>query len=1573
MVEQATLKDIGLEEDNTQATLKDIGLEEDNTQATLKDIGLEDISKPKENVPDPMKAELDSLDQADKDDAADDPYARFRRPSDPFIQDVKVAISDRKSKDVPEFQKIREDDLDTRSEWLDNAKTIYKYETGKDFNPDEEGKSLSNWFKGRHSALNNNITNIGLTALDVSNMSDDVKKAWIKSMTTYAATEDTLPQFLRGLKEATINDPVFWGTLAAGLGIGGIGKALGTKALIKGSQVLFTKKLSDSVLQKTTTKAAKKRILKEDKIIANLVKQGVKKSDAEDAVKRGIVDNVAEEALKKAAQGVVRKRTLVEAGQGAALDVAYELADNVSRQNLEMNLGIDVNEVDNIIKQLGKEDFPDLTAEQLLDIKNKMLDDPEYMGAAIEKKDFDYKEAATQVAVGVGIGGFLGWQLGKFGERKQISRLIDDLEQDRTVLPMGFSDEVKEQLSAIKIPLPKEQTPIAKISMETDDITEANAISRSIEVDGNVDIDLSTLRQQTNEAISNLKGEAIEYKKTKAWENKSKREKANWISNHRERVNKLSEDFKTRKDKLEKAFRSSGIELKSTGKDSYTGKKITEDIELPDIDVLGNRSRKEKVIAKIKQYTYDDGGLGDPVKAARTRKDRALTTAQRNIQTRFRNLKSAIKKDYGTSLSKISKEQYTVMTRALRGDQSAINILSEEAPKVLESLQGMRDNISYLQQQLLDSGAIKEGSDLEAKIISSMEDTGKPELYITKQYEVFDNPDWPTSITKTSEGQNILKEVKAYLIGQRAINNKEFAEAVQRKRAGLPLTVRQKEIYSDIAGTDGAIDLNISDILRITNEDDLFKVFGDGGNALSKGKATKILERREDIPDEIRALMGEYQDPFTNYAHTASKVFQTLETFKYEEEIAKLIRDNEIAGAATRKVQGKEITETLQSSLPDVKGVVRPVDVLEEGDRVKPLEGLFGTSEVADYIAQGNEIAANWVGPKLGTYLTLQGYARTSKTVYSTSGLSRNFIGAGWMAFGAGYINPFNLNKMWQAAKGLSAFSNEEQRDLVEKGLALGFMQSGTDLGSFKGALKDAGNKEFWDLSSPIYKGGTEFKRKAKAANVSAIKFYQSMDDMWKMFAFACEQGNLRRVLEDKGIDPDGYVRDFMSGDGNIITITNLDQAAADAVNRKMQNYAGVPKFVKGLRILPIADFIAFKSEVIRTQKNIITDALNDIKEGSALQKTSGGEKGGHQKRLGYKSLATIIAAQSAAVGASYASLSYLGEKAGEIAEGIQAFEADYNKGALYIYFGEPKNGKGKRFNLSYVFPWGPTQTPITAGIRSLRSGKDIATAVSEAFQNTIVRPIADTFGASMLTEGLLSLYNNQDEYGRPIWDADGYSMWTNISNSAKTVFGPFMPGGGSRTADLIESYEYPDLDYGFKGKGNRKIYQTDAWMNMLGIGAEEYDIGKSLSYKIGDIKRRMGRTDNIFKEVYQSTDSKTPEDLVNSYREGMENKFKLSKELSYYIKSAKKTGMDTQSIIRSITKDGLFSERLDKKMIAKLVKEDLFIPAPPNIKDIKMWALSNEKETKQKLPVNAIKNELMNIYKEYVRLGTER
>ena len=239
------------------------------------------------------------------------------------------------------------------------------------------------------------------------------------------------------------------------------------------------------------------------------------------------------------------------------------------------------------------------------------------------------------------------------------------------------------------------------------------------------------------------------------------------------------------------------------------------------------------------------------------------------------------------------------------------------------------------------------------------------------------------------------------------------------------------------------------------------------------------------------------------------------------------------------------------------------------------------------------------------------------------------------------------------------------------------------------------------------------------------------------------------------------------------------------------------------------------------------------------------------------------------------------------------------------MYLGESKNGIGKRFNLSYLMPWATTQGPIITAIRAFNNNEDTGVAIEKTFNDAIVNPIVQTLGLSMVTEGINSLINNQDEYGRPIWDSDGYSTWKNISNVAKSLFGPFTPGIGGSTSDIIESYEYEGKDFGIKGPKmtGKKIYQTDAWMNLLGMGPEEYNIGKSLSFKMKDIKRRMGKTDNIFKEVYQNSNPRTTEDLINAYREGMENKVRLSKELGYYIKSAKKAGMNFKSIYDSLLK----------------------------------------------------------------------
>ena len=97
-----------------------------------------------------------------------------------------------------------------------------------------------------------------------------------------------------------------------------------------------------------------------------------------------------------------------------------------------------------------------------------------------------------------------------------------------------------------------------------------------------------------------------------------------------------------------------------------------------------------------------------------------------------------------------------------------------------------------------------------------------------------------------------------------------------------------------------------------------------------------------------------------------------------------------------------------------------------------------------------------------------------------------------------------------------------------------------------------------------------------------------------------------------------------------------------------MQNYGNVPRFVKAARRLPFADFLAFKTEVARISKNIIRDAIIDMKEGSALMKKgeqaidsqgnlTGLLKGQHQRNEGVRilgfatSAASILPARGAA------------------------------------------------------------------------------------------------------------------------------------------------------------------------------------------------------------------------------------------------------------------------------------------------------------------------------------------------------
>ena len=1370
------------------------------------------------------------------------------------------------------------DNLVKNQAWLGNAKTIYKDEKGEDYKGSD--KELDYWFRNRHSRLGNDLTDIGLTAVDAMDMSDAVKQAWVGSLDTWDKTESTLGSAGNAAFQA-ITDPTTLAALVGGLGVGGVAKLGGQKAAAAAAKFAFKDQLQKSLVKQVGTQAAEE-----------FAKKGTSKA---------ITGEVLKGARKEAAKNLAVNRGVSNFAAGAG----YMGADDLLRQSFQIDI------------QDAFED-PDVT-------------------------ETDYTQTALMALAGGLLGGALGGSgriVQKLGDKKAVRKMQEAADLDASARPK----------------LPETAVDYTVADGATGARQAAEQGQRELEDGGTL--------------LFNI-GEVVPLK------------------NLREINDQLTETGFTDLEKV-----SPGV---------YKARKIVTLREMIPESPTVARTKTQKILARIKSGISSDRikGKTDDVSRRIAMSERGRSTAaiksERQIATNFERLKKTIKDDLDLDMSKLTPVQARLINSALKGNKKAVDELAQIAPQTSKELQVMRGNIASLQDQLLNTGAIRQGSDLEVKILESMGRKGDDaELYLTTSYEKFDNPSWGKEVA-TREGRRggtVIEEAKDYLVTKAAATNPKFGAALAKQRRGQALTPEEQSVYNEFMSADGSINRGINDIVNI-NEEDMLTMFS-SGQTLGK-KPLKILTKKGTIPEEIKLLMGEYEDPFVNYAKTVSKLNQTIAQIDYEKDIVDLAKKGLISGVKA----GDDATGDLVrvgGKLPKRAGIEDPMTK----DIGTGLDGIYAYPELADAILNGNEISQVTFKP-LQAYLALQGHTRAAKTVWSPTAIARNFLGAGWMSMGAGYMNPKTLGEIPKIMKGLYRMNDQDLNAEMEKGISLGYLQSGTDLGSFRAALQDAGDTSFWNFKNKSMADKKSLLGRAKKANVEAVKFYQSMDDMWKQFAFINEKGNYKQYLLDRDIDPDAIVKTFTSADGNIVKITELDEYAANEVSKHMQNYAGVPQFVRAARLAPAADFLAFTTEIIRTQKNIVKTALKDMKEGRELMKSgqkavdadgnpTGLLKGQAQAKVGERRLGSIIAAQSAAPALAAAGYAVTGmdqpavDKNGNelpftIKEGFEAFDQPWEKGADFLYLGTPEKGKARRINLSYLNPWSKTQDPIRAGIRALGSGRDISSSVDEAFAESVWQPLKETFGFSMLADASLSMLLNVNEYGKPLFnetDTGAEKFRTGVATTLET----FEPGFVKTVKDFATSLNAPmketretilgsyDIPVGFTRSGRAKAFDEQI-IGLSGVKPQSIDVKDTMGFKLNAIKRNMGDSGKTFQRAYQQRTPITSDELIDAYENGMKKEYEYAKEMFDVITKAKSMGLSNQDIIGAITDDGLFSKRLDKKMLYNLVNRGVFIPAPPKMSDIYKWGMSTKKRTGTKPPIEEAQSEIFKVYQRYAGAST--
>ena len=1441
-------------------------------------------------------------------------------------------------------EQFTEESLNVNSKWLDYANTIYKSEENENWKG--SNKRLAEWLKDRHSEVNNDITSTGWLAFNADNLDTGTKRAWVNSMDMYENLDSDTTTFLRAAKNMA-QDPTVWGSLIATFGIGPL-------ARLSGGRVA-------QVAARFTLKEQMKKALAKEK---------VKKAAIKEFTEKGVSKGVTTEILKEAQRTAGKKVAKYVGVESSLYGGAYAGLDNMVQQQFD-------------------------------EVHDKPSDQINYGKVA--------RDALVGTVAGFGLGYYSARGINHFLTKKQLrqndARLI--------ALEEAAEEEAMETLNSVWLPTIGARTSASEVE------TVVRREGKKLKVGGKAEIKLGTRRQLREE----LKGE-----KTKKEIDEIYDETKEAVINAGERAGIFFEETKI-------GGKGTGL---FRGIKRYTPKSVepaAEDGRRWYTTLLGKISRKI--------------GTAVPREVRRLArlKEAAGNKILRGVNTRLIALKNAIETEYGVKkIGDLGKGVMEDLDNILRGSPEAIEKHSNK-PLTLKALASMREDISILQKELLDSGMIKEGSELETKIQASM-DGKSGELWLTRQYKIFDDPDWGKTLKNNPE---IRKEAEDYFRNRFAEGDKSFRRILQDASEGGILGKGDQEVYDAYMGKNGAIQQHITALLDSHTEEDLITAFT-SPLKFREGAAGKILTKRKDIPEELRGLLGEYKDPITNYANSLMKINQTLETFQFEKSIANLIKNvvppkGAVAGRVgaeaeevlrtrerpewmgsefgsyspewLRKLTGREIVEQgtgeslirgagtrpdpatgrtveLSSVLPVRAGVRRPIT--EGGEeiagmeidflggsldtRASPLDRLYANKEVADAIINGNNIAV--IQQKhLQKYLLLQGHTRAAKTVYSPTAIARNFLGAGWMAAGAGYFRPSSLKGIYQVARGMSRWSDKELRKEMEKGIALGYIQSGVDLGTYREALRLGSKKEFWNGADQLYKGDKTLKDKAVSINTSAVKLYQSMDDMWKQMAFINERSTYKKILADQFGEayPDATARIMRSGDGEKIVITNLDEYAADMVSRHMQNYAGVPQFVRYARLLPAADFLAFTTELMRTQTNIYGTALRDIAQGSRLLSQSGGQRGGTQLKAGLTRAGSVISVTAAGTALPYTANEVFTDlhkkEEGQPytrKQALEFFNAPYDKGDRFIYYGNPENGEGTRVNISYINPWAKFQSPIHAGIEALNRGEDVDGKIHAAVAETWYKPLYETFGPSMFAESLVNIIVNRDKYGNKLYKGSN-SLAQDMTAGVLGFLEPFDPGAFRTARNIYGAYTeqpFEGAEYAMKrGKAGRKTTKESELWGLTGVKPQKYDVKIELGYRTADLKRQMSDAGKIFTDMTQEQSPMTAEELVEGYEEALEKQFSLAKDMFDVITHAKSLGMNNKDIYKAITREGYFPKFMDKKILLNLINKGIFIPPPPLRKDIFKWNEATKKRGGSPPPIREAQAELMNVYNSYVGAQT--
>lgn len=742
--------------------------------------------------------------------------------------------------------------------------------------------------------------------------------------------------------------------------------------------------------------------------------------------------------------------------------------------------------------------------------------------------------------------------------------------------------------------------------------------------------------------------------------------------------------------------------------------------------------------------------------------------------------------------------------------------VSRFKPEIGTALRRMRGDIDALSNELIKSGALTEN--LKAVFESNLG------TYLTRQYRAFTDPDWYDTLKKMPDGQEIINRAKAWF----------DAEA---RKAGHILSDEQ-------------LDGEIEAILKNDTKHDNPLSFITHSKLGSKDLG--ILKPREELPEPLRALLGEIKDPIANYAASVGRMANLLENHVFQTRV---------------KEVGLKEGFFSRNPKPGMAEELAPLD----SKTMSGLRGLYTTKEIREAFEQ--HYHKEQLPKYMSAYMKALGVAKYAKTVLSPTAHLRQTLGNAFFNIANGHTVSAEANKMLKEMWKKTDLGRAYERRLTE----LGVIDQSVHGNELK-ALVDDASKTHDPFTMSTHVTENAIVRWLKKGLNLAQKSYRWEDNLVKVHAFENEKATLAKAYPDK---PNSW----------------HEEQAALKVQATFPTWSRLPGGIKWLRRFPlVGPFVSFTSEVVRTTYNTAKIAREEMKSDNAVI-----------RKQGAKRMVGLMVSMSA-----FAAVSAMSRMLSDVTldeeDSMRRFLPEWNRDSQLLHLGKDSSGKRLVIDMGRTDPHSYLWEPFQAGISGARSG-------TGTIWDTMEPALKPFIGEEIGTRTLFDIARNKQEQGGGKGEGMIYNPESSTLAKGGAIGAHILKGLEPGAIDEIlrtvgAAVGVPPNPGGKQRDVGEELLADFTGQRLIGLDAKE-----SLKFAAKTFQERQKNAERevnqlVARNAQQGVRLK-PEDVQAEFSRGESMRRQVFDDLLSDVQAAKMLGMTNGDIARELKKAGVSQEAI--------------------------------------------------------------